>query len=379
MAWTKYLVVVVLFSGCSPAPDPVVGEELPPITVRDLPADRFGTETPSACSGVAETGSCSQGVLLTCDPRTQEVRRTNCAETNMLCVSKPTGSTCTNPGDAPVEVPPNVEQDPLCGGITAEGQCNAAGTAVWCNPEEGVIEWPCLEYGLHCEMTDDGVYCVGEESSECDVLGLEGECAGNVARYCYDDVLYEEVCGESGMSCQVDTCWEGAGCCEIVDESECERLGYYGECSGNVARYCDGETIYEDDCGDWDEVCEVDTCEEGAYCCEPDEVVDECNGVDWRGRCTNAGALEYCNDGTLVTETCGAGTTCVDDICQLGSAVCCTDEDLCAALPPEGICGGPDYNTAIDCVGDSPPYIFVQDCGDELCRIDADYGAVCGV
>lgn len=375
MAWQKYILVVV-FAGCSSTPDPVVEEELPPITVRDLPADRFGTETPSACSGVAETGSCSQGILLTCDPRTEEVRRTNCTEMNMLCVSKPTGSECSNPGAATGEPPPEIEEDPLCGGITAEGSCNASGTAIWCNPEEGVVEWPCSDYGLRCEMTDDGAFCVGETSTECDALGFEGECSGNVARYCVGETLYEVNCDESSTTCQYDQCVVGAGCCEVVDESECERLGYYGECLGNVARYCIDGIIHEDDCGEWDRFCELDTCEDGAYCCEPDEVIDECDGLDSQGRCTGTGGLEYCIAGSLVQETCEEGTTCVDDLYMEGWAVCCTDEDLCEALDFGGICGGPDENTVIDCIEGT---IYVEECSlEDPCMDDMIYGVSCG-
>ena len=77
----------------------------------------------------------------------------------------------------------------------------------------------------------------------------------------------------------VDTCAQGAYCCDPpatstpdlaeppATASECDRLGLAGECQGQTARWCAGGQLIEIDCAGRAQSCEVDRCASGAYCC----------------------------------------------------------------------------------------------------------------
>jgi hypothetical protein len=107
----------------------------------------------------------------------------------------------------------------------------------------------------------------------CATLGYEGECAAGVARWCSGGRLFEIDCGGRGQSCAIDECAQGAYCCDATTPppdptpSECDRLGVAGECAGDVARWCSGGQIIEMDCAATGQACQVDTCASGAYCC----------------------------------------------------------------------------------------------------------------
>jgi hypothetical protein len=108
------------------------------------------------------------------------------------------------------------------------------------------------------------------ESEECAMLGYAGQCSGNHARWCSAGLVFDIDCTARGQDCMVDTCAQGAYCCDPPpppDPSECDRLGSYGECAGETARWCSGGQIIEIDCLAEGRRCEVDTCASGAYCC----------------------------------------------------------------------------------------------------------------
>lgn len=117
-------------------------------------------------------------------------------------------------------------------------------------------------------------------SDACDALGYTGECDGEHARWCSGGQLFDIDCAGRGQTCMVDGCAQGAYCCDappppddtpdLGGASECDALGLRGECGGsdgNVARYCSDGTVVEDDCTAQGLRCEVDTCATGAACC----------------------------------------------------------------------------------------------------------------
>lgn len=109
----------------------------------------------------------------------------------------------------------------------------------------------------------------------CDTLGYSGACESGHARWCSGGQVVDIDCGARGQTCGVDQCAQGAYCCDsmtasppdMAQSSECDRLGVEGECASGVARWCAGGQIIELDCGARGETCEVDTCATGAYCC----------------------------------------------------------------------------------------------------------------
>ncbi|HEX9102629.1 MAG TPA: hypothetical protein VF997_10510 [Polyangia bacterium] len=106
-------------------------------------------------------------------------------------------------------------------------------------------------------------------NAECDTLGFAGACESGHARWCSGGQTFDIDCGARGQQCAVDQCAQGAYCCDAppATTSECDRLGIAGECANGVARWCSGGQIIERDCGAQGQTCEVDTCATGAYCC----------------------------------------------------------------------------------------------------------------
>lgn len=108
------------------------------------------------------------------------------------------------------------------------------------------------------------------DNAECDALGFSGACESGHARWCSGGQVFDIDCGARGQECGIDECAPGAYCCDppATTTSECDQLGIAGECAGNVARWCSGGQIVELDCGAQGQTCQVDTCATGAYCCD---------------------------------------------------------------------------------------------------------------
>lgn len=114
-------------------------------------------------------------------------------------------------------------------------------------------------------------------TQECTTLGYAGQCAGGHARWCSASQLFDIDCAARGQTCKVDGCASGAYCCDapatppdspdLGGTSECDRLGLAGECLGNSARWCSGGQLIEIDCATRAQTCQVNTCATGAYCC----------------------------------------------------------------------------------------------------------------
>jgi hypothetical protein len=133
-------------------------------------------------------------------------------------------------------------------------------------------------------------------------------------------------CAAEGLACTVDDCGYGAFCCGSSPppppSNECDTLGFYGECSGNTARWCNGNTLVEKQCTGT-QTCQLDACADGAYCCNaPEEPQDECAEIGIRGVCTAEGRPRWCSNGQIQEVTCAAGKTCQIDVCGEG-AFCC--------------------------------------------------------
>ncbi len=332
MRRARWAVLVCGLWGCGPGtsagdPDP----DAVPIHVKDTPGSKTGNESSPGCNGVTERGECKDGRAITCDLTRDKVNTIDCVAIGRTCVSD------VNRGASCEMVPTsggggadggNDEETTCASGVTLAGFC-AGTTAIWCATSTGeTVTWDCAMDGLACKVDDCGygAYCCAQSgmmppmmTSECDRLGLAGECASGVARWCAAGTIQEVNCASEGKTCEVDTCAFGAYCCGGPAMNECDTLGLRGECGGtggNTARWCSGSTLIETDCAtSTNGVCLVDVCGTGASCCS-------CEALGEEGRCAG-NTVWWCDGTTIRHEDCAAsGQTCKVNTCGNG-AYCC--------------------------------------------------------
>ncbi len=87
-----------------------------------------------------------------------------------------------------------------CGGVDYFGQCQGELLA-WCDGGE-LVESDCAAQGKICALYDDvvGYDCV-EPPDPCGGVTFEGECDGELLRYCSSGELVEIDCAAEGQSC----------------------------------------------------------------------------------------------------------------------------------------------------------------------------------
>jgi hypothetical protein len=293
--------------------------------VKDPPEQKTGNESAANCSGVTERGECRDGRAVSCDLTKNQLNTVDCVAIGRTCVNDVhRGVTCEMvPTSGGADGPD--EESPCGSGVTLAGFC-AGTSAIWCATSTGeTIAWDCAADGLACKVDDCafGAYCCGTASmpptpsmtSECDRLGLAGECASGIARWCAGGTIREDNCATMGKTCQVDACAFGAYCCGTT-VNECDTLGLRGECGGtggNTARWCLGDALTETDCATDNGICLIDVCGIGANCCS-------CDTLGEAGRC-DGNTVHWCADGSLFQQDCGT-STCEVDTCGSG-AYCC--------------------------------------------------------
>ena len=142
----------------------------------------------------------------------------------------------TAPGDmAHATLPPaDMARAPMCAsGVDYRGYCASAtasgapDTAIWCDPTTGqTLVVDCAALGQTCQIDScaEGAYCCDgaaaadmatapSTSAECAALGFSGACEDGHARWCADGQIVDIDCGALGESCAVDSCATGAYCC----------------------------------------------------------------------------------------------------------------------------------------------------------------------
>lgn len=318
----------ILCVGCSPTGS-ITGDQQDASPIKLPPEGKPGGETAPGCDGVPAAGKCENGTAQYCDVANGTLRQVDCRALGQECVVSPSqGASCLaiegatpNPGG------------PCDGVINDKGMCSANGTAIWCDAASNqIVAWSCADDGLACgvDQCQSGAYCCAESPppvNECDTLGFYGECADQVARYCTsNNTLVEIDCQARGKVCALDECATGAYCCD-PPQSECERLGVYGECggtTGNTARYCIGQTLYERDCGT--DICVLDVCFNGADCCTQAEYDYVCQGWDYYGACAGrtGNTVVWCDtQGVIQRQECeDFGQVCAIDQCGTGAQCC---------------------------------------------------------
>lgn len=271
------LSMLILAVGCA-GTVPTTGDDddTPAPKVKKPPTPKDGSSTVAGCDGITEAGTCEDGVATYCDVENGELRRKDCKALGKSCVVDPSrGASCDDvqPGGAGTGSTCDT-------GVTFEGSCGGEGgqTATWCDEESGqTIVWDCDAEGLACESDTCafGAFCCGSAappppSNECETLGFYGECSGNTARWCNGDQLIEKTCA-NGQTCQLDACADGAFCCDPPEApvSECEEIGIRGVCTADgKPRWCSNGEVQEVTCAAG-RTCQIDVCGEGAFCCAP--------------------------------------------------------------------------------------------------------------
>ncbi len=125
----------------------------------------------------------------------------------------------------------------------------------------------------------------------CGAVTAEGQCNGNRAFWCEDEMLRSEECERCG--------WAGEGYRCLTGADPCEGITAEGSCNGQVAEWCDRGEIRRRDCGACGETCGQVPSAGGAYC-----IADPCAGLGFQGEC-RGDVARWCQDGTLRERDCG--------------------------------------------------------------------------
>lgn len=98
-----------------------------------------------------------------------------------------------------------------CGTVDYQGECTGA-LLSWCNDGE-LVETDCAATDRVCEHVDDtiGYDCV-VPPDPCEGLTLEGECVGNLLRYCSSEQIVEVDCAAQSLLCGFDTTYDFYDC-----------------------------------------------------------------------------------------------------------------------------------------------------------------------
>ena len=116
----------------------------------------------------------------------------------------------------------------------------------------------------------------------------------------------------------------------------CMGLDYLGHCTGSTAEWCENGQIRSEDCGAQGMACGYVDDQTGWYCMDGPAPANDCNDVGATPVCVGANQVVHCANGSLVTVTCVAGQSCVDDptgaYCDGGS----TGTDGGAGPDPDG-------------------------------------------
>jgi hypothetical protein len=143
-----------------------------------------------------------------------------------------------------------------CGAVTAAGSCSSDGrSAQRC--DNGVLVVDACAANEAC----DGGACAPNPCG--DVTGF-GACDGDVLRYCDDGAVVTRDCGQCGGDQVCSLVDNVAGFACIADP--CGALTFQGECQGNVARWCENNTVQTVNCADDGSTCGFIDDETGFFC-----------------------------------------------------------------------------------------------------------------
>jgi hypothetical protein len=259
---------------------------------------------PSGCGNLDYIGECQGSVLRWCENGV--VREVQCANSGQACgyQNDQIGYNCVSAPTQPV--------DP-CGGLDYAGECQGS-LLRWC--EGGTVRsFDCSIQGETCGFasTDVGNNCIPIAApSECDRLGYVGECSGTQLRWCESGVVRERDCAPLGQACAYQDDQIGYNCLTPPAVSECDALGYAGECQGSLLRWCENGAIQTFDCSSNRKACGWQSQDIGFNC------LYTCESLGYVGTCDGE-VLRWCENGSMRQQSCGAlGQACGYQNDQIG-------------------------------------------------------------
>ncbi len=339
---------------------PLPAADASAIKVQKPPTDEKTDQTAPECGSITSKGKCDKGVAITCNVTRRELVRRDCDALGKDCViDMVRGAMCLT-----VEQKENLDSETTCPGdkMDAEGVC-IDGVAIFCDMKRapGTINvWKCKSDTQTCEMAKcrEGAFCCDinpdetkpESTEECGDYTYEGKCEENVAKWCNSDSELEvENCVEYDEICMVDLCATGAFCCNPDADEECLDMGFDCICSADktTMTWCEGETaddIIIEDCAEDGKTCQVDgPCGSGAFCCDKPVVENKCTEVGEKGKC-DGDTLIFClgtEEKDLQEVDCTVDNMkCEVNTCKSGEASCCKPDDACPTLGTVGECDG---------------------------------------
>ncbi|HIA04511.1 MAG TPA: S1 family peptidase [Myxococcales bacterium] len=187
---------------------------------------------------------------------------------------------------------PTVQPGPQpCNGVTFVGGCEAENTrAKWCNAEQELEVQNC-QAGTHCSwsQSNDGWRCVAPAQDACEGVDYAGACTDNTLSWCDLGGLKERDCAACGESCFSDN--QGGFRCAT---SQCGDLTSIAVCDGDTLKSCQSNGQPQIiDCGQYGDTCDWVNHILGAWCVAEKKEV-QCDGLGFYGYC-DGDVVYWCN------------------------------------------------------------------------------------
>lgn len=159
-------------------------------------------------------------------------------------------------------IPAPGQSRPGCGNVTAAGRCSPDGRVAEFCADDALVQDACAT-GEVCGDVGGNSRCIPASQAPCGDITTFGECNGAVLSWCDGGVTRVRDCGACGGDvCGLVDNVTGFAC---VDDP-CGGLTFQGECVGNVARWCDAGEIKTADCGAQGDSCGFVDDETGFFC-----------------------------------------------------------------------------------------------------------------
>jgi hypothetical protein len=178
-----------------------------------------------------------------------------------------------------------------CGDTTFVGGCeNKGAQARWCN-ENNELQIQNCQTGTSCSWGTDnqGWRCVTPSQDACNGMDYAGGCEGNTLKWCDVGGLQERDCAACDESCFAD--YQGGFRCA---SSQCGDLTAMAVCDGDTVKRCDPNGQPQIiDCAGYGDTCDWVNHKIGAWCVAEKKEV-ECDGLGFYGYC-DGDVVHWCN------------------------------------------------------------------------------------
>ena len=149
-----------------------------------------------------------------------------------------------------------------CGAVTSTGRCSPDGRVAEFCEASALVRDPC-NAGEVCGDDEGGKRCIAVADNACGDVTAFGSCDGAVLTWCDDDVVRVRDCGAcGGEACSLVDNVTGFACVQ----DGCGGLTFQGECDGDVARWCEDNAVKTQDCAADGASCGFVDAETGFFC-----------------------------------------------------------------------------------------------------------------